>query len=1553
MKQILLLVVVVVFSLKMTAQRQNAWQIVNKQTTEKLPKVNRSSTPKTYQVFSLNITLFKQQLQGAPIRGSFTGRSSHEILLPNADGVVERYHVMEAPIMEKELEDKFPMIKSYAAQGVDDPTAVARFSVTQFGLHSMTFSSKTSTSFIDPLTENQLYYMVYKKSDLVSNDPNFECLTDEGISLPSTELDRNAFEHDIFNTDDNTLRTYRLAQSCTAEYGNIFAGVGTVAQQKANIQAQMAITMTRVNGVYEIDLGITMIFVADNDDVIYLGATNSDPWSNEWNTTTAQTLDSVIGVNNYDIGHNFNTTGGGNAGCIGCVCRAVSQSGTHKGRGYTGRANPTGDAFDIDYVAHEMGHQFGGYHTQSSNECRSGSGQTEVEPGSASTIMGYAGICDTNVQDNSDAYFAYVNIRDIMAYVKSTNGSCSVNTPIANQTPVVSAGLDYTIPGSTAFVLTAEGSDPDNDVLLYTWEQRDPENPDSNAAPTPTREVGPMFRSLTGTTSPSRFFPKMETILLGETYDIDTMEAVPSVSRTMNFSVVARDNVAGNGQTSSDLMLVTVNAAAGPFLVNSPNTNVSWLAGSNQTVTWDVAETTTNGVNSPYVDVFLSTNGGSSFPALLASKVPNDGSETVTMPNSTGTQNRIMVRGHNHIFLDVSNTNFTITSSTPTFALAFDGQADGQNKSVCQGQSAEYDIDYSTIGGFSGTTALTVSGNPAGTSVSFSQSSISSNGTIQLSLTDTETAIPGVYQMIVTGTSGAITKTVNLYVEVLNSTFQVVSPINPLDLASGILNNSVVIEWVADPNATNYDFELATDVEFNTIIVTQNVNTNQYTATNLDENTNYFWRVLPKNDGCQGELSAVFRFTTGSEISCDPIVNSANVPITISASGTPTINSTLTIPSNQNQSIDKITVSLNITHTWMADLTVILISPTGTQIQLFSGQCSGRDDAIATFDDEGVILTCQAPGITPTISGTFIPAQQLSTLIGQNTEGTWTLRVFDSANEDGGSLNSWGITFCTIDETPLTCGDITSVWNGTSWSNGYPVNNVAAVINDDLVISNNLECCSVTINNTAQVVVESGNNLIVENEVNVAGTASLTIENNANLIQINNGANSGNINQFRNTNPLMRLDYVMWSSPVTGLQSLKDFSPLTMNNRFYNYITTSNIYTSVANPLNTNFEEGIGYLIRMPDNHPTTPTIWTGEFVGVPKNGEIDVDLIYSSDTQKYNAIGNPYPSIISAEAFLQSNTTDIEGTIYFWRKTNNAAGTAYATYTLGGGTTTSPTSPIPNGTIQVGQGFIVAAQNVTNPTARFTNDLRVDNNSNQFFRSNFGLPYATQSEMERHRMWLNLTNSNGFFSQMMVGYMSNATNEVDQLIDGKYIGDSQIALSSLLSSEEYVIQGRALPFEASDVVPLLFRTNTAGDFTVSLSDFDGLFEGDQLIYLRDNLTGLIHDLKSGEYTFSTEIGVFDARFEIIYENDTLGIENPELINSLMVATGNQQIELKSTYELIQKIQIYDVLGRRLFQHDAIQNQSFVISGLLPQNQALFIKVEMNNGQTITKKIIF
>ena len=1538
-----LLILTLFFSVSLFAQTNN-WQLKNDKELTFSTKVRRANIPKNYKVYSLDLEKFKNQLINAPVRGSFTGRSSHEIFLPNADGKTERYYVMETPIMEQELADKFPMIKSYAAQGIDDPTAIARFSVTQFGLHSMTFSSGNSAVFIDPYTEDRQNYIVYKRTDLERGNADFECLTDEGVHLPSLETDRNANPINAINTDDSTLRTYKLAQSCTAEYGNIFAGSGTTAQQKANIQAQMAITMTRVNGIYEIDLGITMVFVANNDLIIYLGSTTSDPWSNEWNTKTAQTIDSVIGVNNYDIGHNFNTTGGGNAGCLACVCKSTSQSNTHKGRGYTGRSNPTGDPFDIDYVAHEMGHQFGGYHTQSSSDCRSGSGATEVEPGSASTIMGYAGICDTNVQGNSDAYFAYVNIRDISNYIKTTAGSCSTNVSFSNQAPTVSAGPDYTIPKSTAFILTATGSDPDGDTLTYTWEQNDPENPNTTAAPVSTRVLGPMFRSKTGTTSPSRYMPDLATVLTGATSN--TWEVVPSVARDMSFSVLVRDNVAGAGQTSSDLMDISVSGVAGPFLVNSPNTNVSWQRGSNQTITWNVAGTTANGVNCEFVDIYLSSNGGTSFPTLLASKVPNDGSEVVTMPSSTGNNRRIMVKGNNHIFYDVSNTNFTVATSSATFALSYDGTIDGQNKSACQGETVSYDIKYETIGSFSANTTFSISGNPAGTIATFSPSTINSSGNITMTLSNTGSVSPGIYSMTVTGTSGSTTKTVNLYLQIRNSAFTSLVLSNPTNEATG-QNIDLTLQWNSDPIATAYLLEVATDIDFSSLITNTSTTLTNFSLSNLSSNTNYFWRVKPKNDSCEGNFSPINRFTTGNTVCNNP--SSTNVPITISTSGAPTVNSTITIPTANNISITDLSVTLNISHTYISDLTVTLISPANTEVILFSNKCSSSNDAVATFSTSGITLTC---GTSPAISGNFLPQQSFNAFVGENSQGVWTLRVSDAYNQDGGEINSWSINICNVDNQPLICGQITTTWNGSTWSNGYPVSNVAATINNNFTTTRDLEACSLNVTGNANVIVSSGDNFIIGNGVSVVNTASLTLQNNANLIQIESSSNTGNATVTRETNPLKRLDYVLWSNPLVSLQTLKNFSPETLNNRFYILDTQTNLYTVIANPLTTVFQPANGYLIRMPNNHPTTPTIWTGNFTsGVPNNGDYDVSLANFGVNQNFNLIGNPYPSTINAETFLINNAADINGVIYLYRAENNSIGTGYATYTLGGATTTTATSPTPNGTIQVGQGFVVAAKNVSMPKVTFSNDLRVDNNSNQFFRTSFGKSIYQPMIMEKHRIWLNLTNDNGFFSQMMVGYISNATLGFDNLIDGKSINDSPTFLSSLINNEEYTIQGRPLPFDDQDIVSLKFKTQASGDFTISINNVDGLFEGTQEIYLRDNLLNIIHNIKNTPYTFTSAVGEFDARFEIIYQNTILNTTNFDSNNQVLVSTENNRINVRSSNQLIQEVAVFDILGRNLSSSSKIINNDFIISNILPTKQTLIIKVLLVNGITEIRKI--
>jgi len=610
-------------------------------------------------LYDLDVNAIKASLANSPKRSATLKNSTVVVSLPNAEGQMERFSVYENSTMDPALQARYTDIRSYVGYGIDHPTATAYFSISPLGFKSMTLNADKQAVFIEPISQDLQTYSVYRKSDKVQNFTPFECsVIDELAPIDNNMLLRP-------NADDSTLRTFRLALSVTGEYTTYFGGT------KALALAAMNNSMTRVNGVFEKDFAVRMVLVANNDLVIYTSA-STDPYSpatslSNWNAQLQSTLTSVIGEANYDVGHLFGASGGGgNAGCIGCVC--VNGS---KGSGYTSPNNgiPSGDTFDIDYVAHEFGHQFGGNHTFSmSNE---GTG-ANMEPGSGSTIMGYAGITSQDVQPNSDAYFHAISIQQVTNNIK--NKTCQTNTATGNSVPTASAGLDYTIPKSTPFMLTGTGSDANGDVLTYNWEQFDnaaSTATGANSAASATRTTGPTFRSYNSSTSPVRYFPNMTRVLAGATTTAGTeitVEALPSVARTMNFRLTVRDNRAGGSANNSDDMIVTVNATAGPFSVSSPNTAVSYAGGSSQTITWVVAGTTANNVNCANVDILISTNGGTTWSTLLAA-TPNDGTQAVTIPNTPGTTNRIMVKGTNHIFFDVSNTNFTITAgSTDTVA---------------------------------------------------------------------------------------------------------------------------------------------------------------------------------------------------------------------------------------------------------------------------------------------------------------------------------------------------------------------------------------------------------------------------------------------------------------------------------------------------------------------------------------------------------------------------------------------------------------------------------------------------------------------------------------------------------------------------------------------------------------------------------------------------------------------------------------------------------------------------------------------------------------------
>ncbi|WP_439128645.1 GEVED domain-containing protein, partial [Polaribacter sp.] len=520
--------------------------------------------------------------------------------------------------------------------------------------------------------------------------------------------------------------------------------------------------------------------------------------------------------------------------------------------GVTGRGAPIGDPYDIDFVAHEIGHQFGATHTQN-NSCNRTS-QTAVEPGSASTLMGYAGICTPNVQGQSDDYFHAVSIEQI-ENILQTSANCATLTANGNNTPVANAGLDYSIPKSTPFVLKGEATDADGiNTLTYNWEQID--NEIGIMPPESFNAVGPMFRSLLPVDTPERYFPKLETVISGSTST--TWEVIPSVARELNFSFLVRDNNATGGAYSRDDVAITVTDAEA-FLVTSQNSNTSWNAGSSQTITWNKGTTDVAPINCANVTIKLSTDGGVTFPITLKENTPNDGSEAIVVPNNVTTEARIMVMASDNIFYNVNSTNFEILSTTPTFILT----NESTNVSACNSgnQSSDFTINIDFINGFTETVTLSATGQPSGSVVSFNPNTLSDDGTVVMTVSNLDGITAQEYTINVLGTSSTISQNLDVFLNVTASNLTPVTLTTPTNGAVGVALTQDLI-WQADANAISYDVEVASDINFNNIVASGSVTTNAYTLNNLSGDATYFWRVKSQNNCNESNFSSIFSFTT-------------------------------------------------------------------------------------------------------------------------------------------------------------------------------------------------------------------------------------------------------------------------------------------------------------------------------------------------------------------------------------------------------------------------------------------------------------------------------------------------------------------------------------------------------------------------------------------------------------------------------------------------------------------------------------------------------------------
>ena len=663
------------------------WREINDAPLQQRP-LQRPIVPNQYRTFNLDKTALKNMLQKAPMEFTEAARNnSLTITLPMPDGKFARFSVEESPIIEPALAAKYPDIKTYTGKGIDDPTATARFGISSEGFNSMILSTGGTILVDRYAVGDNANYISYFKDD-VERTGEFSC----SIETDVRELNKLPdLLPDAPNVVSGTnLRVYRLALAATGEYTSVFRQSGdTDAQARARALDQMVLIMNRVNGVYEREVAIRMVLVGNEDSIIYTnGAT--DPYTNDNGSTmlneNQNNLNAVIGTANYDIGHVFSTGGGG-------IAQLRAPCGTGKARGVTGLPNPVGDAFAIDYVAHEMGHQFGGNHTFNVGVGSCGAQRSDIaalEPGSAITIMGYAGICgNQDLAAHSIDTFHVKSIEEIVSFSTGSGTACAVTTATGNTPPTVTTTSGFTIPKLTPFTLTASATDVDNDSLTYDWEEYDLGAPATTAAGNSDADgmERPLFRPFLPTTGGTRTFPRLQYILNNAnvppttTAGFLTGEVLPSISRaSLQFQVTVRDNRTGGGGVRSRFAILSVDGTSGPFAITSPESAVTWTTNTPQTVTWNVANTNTGAVNVANVKISLSTDGGQTFPIVLAESTPNDGTEQVTVPTlGLGTnQARIKIEAVGNIFFDISGVNFTIISVAPPVRSAFDFDGDGK-----------------------------------------------------------------------------------------------------------------------------------------------------------------------------------------------------------------------------------------------------------------------------------------------------------------------------------------------------------------------------------------------------------------------------------------------------------------------------------------------------------------------------------------------------------------------------------------------------------------------------------------------------------------------------------------------------------------------------------------------------------------------------------------------------------------------------------------------------------------------------------------------------------
>lgn len=657
------------------------------------------------------------------------------------------------------------------------------------------------------------------------------------------------------------------------------------------------------------------------------------------------------------------------------------------------------------------------------------------------------------------------------------------------------------------------------------------------------------------------------------------------------------------------------------------------------------------------------------------------------------------------------------------------------------------------------------------------------------------------------------------------------------------------------------------------------------------------------------------------------------------------------MPSTNTQYTASATLGSCTTQT-LVDVTVSPIVAGGV-LPLTQNACSSASNLTLTGTTGTVTGWEYATNAAFTVGVTPIPASASATLTSAQI-GTFAGTRYFRAVVTNGS--------CTAYSNIVSITFNTKIWNGSWNPPGAPTLSNAVIFQANYTqASGTLNACSVRVE-SGNVVFNPNTNLVVQNEVvRVGGT--LTFENNASLVQIDDDAvNSGYIVYKRDSQPMIQYDFTYWSSPLYP-QTLVGLSPLTLSDKYFTYDPVIDNYVQVN--ANTIMDPGRGYIIRAPQGYNATPQVFPGVFNGgsndgVPNNGVINIDIV-SPTTESYNLIGNPYPSAIDANDFYAENSSLIDGNFYFWTHNTpidplNYTQSDYAVWNSSGGVGTAGggvgNSNVPDGSIAAGQGFFVVGNVVTaGSPLTFNNNMRITGSNGMFFR-----PDGTKRQVdqtEKHRVWLELTNAQGAYKQTLVGYIAGATHEKEPAFDAVMIdGGNSVSLYSVVGSHNLAIQGRALPFDTADVVPLGFSVSTGGTYTISLSNFDGLFDN-QDVYLEDLYLGTIQNLKTANYSFTAPAGIFNDRFQLRYNENALGVQDNQFDdNSVVIYKNDSGIQINSGTVDIKDVKVFDMRGRLVTSKEEVASTSLTVSLDVPQ-QVLIVQVTSQDNRVVTKKIVY